>query len=57
MLGHRESNKYSAHCVLLGPNYDKKKTCLSFDASHFDESYALPGHKAKNLLDVPTWDQ
>ena len=25
-----------------------KKTCLSCDTSHFDESYASPGHNGKN---------
>ena len=37
-----------AHCVLLGHKYTLKKTCLSFDASSFDESYASPGHNGKN---------
>ena len=36
----------SAHCVLLGPKYALKKTCLSCDASPFDESYESPGHNA-----------
>ena len=63
----------NAHCVLLGPKYPLKKTCLSCDAPHFDGSYASPGHNGKNswigksqkenfflqrhLWPVPTWDQ
>ena len=35
------------HCVLLGPMYALKKTCLSCNASLFDESYASPGHNGK----------
>ena len=30
--------RHSAHCVLLGPKNALKKTCLSCDASSFDES-------------------
>ena len=37
----------NAHCVLLGHKYALKKTCLSCDASSFDESYASPGHNGK----------
>ena len=37
----------SAHFVLLGINYTIKINLWSIDASHFDESYASPGHKAK----------
>ena len=37
----------NAHCVLQGPKYALKKTCLSCDASSFDESYASPGHDGK----------
>ena len=39
----------NAHCVLLGHKYALKKTCLSCDASSFDETYASPGHKGKKL--------
>ena len=40
----------NAHCVLLGPKYALKKTCLSCNASSFDESYASPGHNGKKIM-------
>ena len=42
-----------AHFVLLGLNYTMKKTCLSCNASHFDESYASPGPNGKKYVFLP----
>ena len=45
----------TAHFVLLGPNYTMKKTCLSCDAFHFDESYdpGDPVHNEKKHVFFP----
>ena len=37
----------NAHFVLLGNNYTLKINLSTIDASHFDESYAPPGHIRK----------
>ena len=38
---------------MLGPKYALKKTCLSCNASPFDESYASPGHNGKKSCFLP----
>ena len=40
---------YSAHSVLLGPNYTLKTTCLSWATYHFDESYASRSHNGNKI--------
>ena len=45
---HQVSNRALHTASRLGHNLTMKKNSLSCDASHFDESYASPGHNGKN---------